>query len=196
MRKRILAPVLAVVLTAALGSASPKPEPPACAEAAAWVRAHPGALPTTLAGLSRHSKLYRRAIYDALPPATREAMWREQLEGYLRPGSPLTETQKAAVRQVVAQLPALTAVHPDQALARRLRAQLSTQFERPLLRQVFFTLGPAPAQPEPANGARPLCECDGDGDCFPGTTCKPLICSWTTGCGVTGSETCTGVCRT
>ncbi|HEV7588635.1 MAG TPA: bacteriocin fulvocin C-related protein [Longimicrobium sp.] len=196
MRKRIAAPVLAVLLTTTLGSAAPRPEPPECAVAAAWVRAHQGALPTTLAGLSRHSKLYRRAIYDALPPATREAMWREQLEGYLRPGQPLTETQKAAVRQVIAQLPALTAVHPDQALARSLRAQLSTQFERPLLRQVFFALGPASAQPEPAaNGRRPLCDCDGDGDCFPGTTCKPVLCSFTTGCGVSGAETCTGVCR-
>jgi hypothetical protein len=196
MRKRITAPVLAILLTTTLGSAAPRPEPPECAVAAAWVRAHRSELPTTLAGLSRHTKLYRRAIYDALPPATREAMWREQLEGYLRPGQPLTETQKVAVRQVIAQLPALTAVRPDQALARRLRTQLSTQFERPLLKQVFFTLGPTPAQPEAAAHARrPLCDCDGNGDCFPGTTCKPVICSLTTGCGVGGAETCIGVCR-
>lgn len=196
MRKRILAPVLAVLLTTTLGSAAPKPEPPECAVAAAWVRAHPTELPTTLAGLAKHTKLYRRAIYDALPPATREAMWREQLEGYLRPGSPLTETQKASVRRVITQLPALTAAHPNRALSRSLRAQLSTQFDRPLLREVFITLGPTPVPAEPAaNARRPLCDCADDGECFAGSTCKPVICSFNTGCGVGGADTCWGVCR-
>ena len=196
MRKRILAPVLAVLLTGTLGTASPRPEPPECAVAAAWVRAHPEALPTTLAGLSGYSRLYRRAIYDAATPAVREAMWREQLEGYLRPGSPLTEPQKAAVRQVITQLPKLTAVHPDRVLARRLRTQLSTQFDRQLLRQVFINLGPAPAREPSAAGRKPLCDCDGDGDCSEGQTCRPILCSFTTGCGIGGADFCTGVCRT
>ena len=168
-------------------------------KAAAWVRAHHDELPTTLAGLSRHSKLYRRAIYDVLPPATREALWREHLEGYLRPGSPLTEPQKAAVREVIAQLPALTAVHPDRAVGTRLKAQLPTQFDRPLLREVFVQLGgPAPAQPATgsANSRKPVCDCADDGECSLGETCKPVICSFTTGCGVGGWDACWGVCRT
>jgi len=196
MRKRILAPVLAVLLITTLGSASSRPEPPACAEAAAWVRAHANALPTTLAGYSRYSRLYRRAIYDALPPATREAMWREQLEGYLRPGTPLTEPQQAAVRRVMAQLPALTAAHPDRALSRQLRTQLSAQFDRPLLRQVFLRLGPTPPDEVAADARRPLCDCADDGECSLGETCKPVLCSFTTGCGVGGADTCWGVCRT
>jgi len=199
MRKRIIAPVLAVLITCTLGSASPRPDPPECVQASAWVRAHHDQLPTTLAELSRHSTLYRRAIYDALPPATRQAMWTEQLEGYLRPGSPLTEPQKVAVRQVIAQLPALTAVHPDRAVGLRLKAQLSAQFERRLLRQVFVRLGgPVPEQPAVgrANTRRPLCDCADDGECALGETCKPILCSFTSGCGVGGWETCWGVCRT
>jgi hypothetical protein len=196
MRKRIIAPAFAVLLTATLSSAAPRPEPPACAVATAWARAHRSELPTTLAGLSRHTKLYRRAIYEVLPPATREAMWREQLEGYLRPGTPLTQTQQAAVRQVITQLPALTAVHPDRALEHRLRTQLSTQFERPLLRQMFLTLGPTSTEPATGANAKPLCDCEGDGDCGEGTTCRFVNCSFTSGCGVGGGGFCVGVCRT
>lgn len=197
MRKRIAAPVLAVLLTATLGTASPRPEPPECAVAAAWVRAHHAALPGNLAELSRYSRLYRRAIYDALPPATREAMWREQLGGYLRPGTTLTQPQQAAVRRVMAELPRLTAAHPDRALSRRLRTELSTQFDRQLLRQVFISLGPTPTRGDrTVDGRRPLCDCADDGECFVGETCKPILCSFTTGCGVGGADTCWGVCRT
>jgi hypothetical protein len=194
MRKRILAPVFAVLLTATVGGASPRPEPPACAQAVAWVRAHHDALPTTLAGLSHYSTLYRRAIYDALPPGTREARWREHLEGFLAPGQPLSDKQKDAVRGVIAQLPRLTARTPDRALARRLRTELSAEFERPLLRKVFFILGPEGVRPHPGDARLPQCDCDTDGDCF-GGTCQPLRCSLTTGCGVTGAEWCTGVCQ-
>jgi hypothetical protein len=198
MRKRLIAPVLAVLLTTTLGSASPKPEPPECVVAAAWVRAHHDQLPTTLAGLSRHSTLYRRAIYVALAPATREAMWREHMEGYLRPGTTLTEAQQAEVRRVITQLPALTAAHPDRALSRRLLAELSTRFDRPLLKQVFIQLGgPAPGQPVVgSNSRRPLCDCADTGECSQGQTCKPLLCSTQTACGVGGGDQCWGVCRT
>jgi hypothetical protein len=196
MRKRIAAPVLAVLLTTTLGSAGPRPEPPECAVAGAWARAHQNALPTTLAVYSRYSKLYRRAIYEALQPAQREALWREQLEGYLRPGTPLTEPQQAAVRRVMAQLPALTAAHPDRELSRSLRAQLSTQFDRQLLRRVFISLGPTPAPESAADAKRPPCDCADDGECSLGQTCKPLVCSFTAGCGVGGGDTCWGVCRT
>lgn len=197
MRKRILAPVLAVLLTATLGSASPPPEPPECVAAAAWVRVHPDQMPTTLAGLSRHSKLYRRAIYDVLPPAAREAMWREQLEPWLRPGTPLTATQQAAVRNVITHLPALTAVHPDRALGRSLQVRLATQFDRSQMRGIFLQLGgPVPGQPAvgSANSRRPTCDCADNGECAEGESCKPVICWYSSGCGVAGSDTCTGYC--
>ncbi|HET7464649.1 MAG TPA: bacteriocin fulvocin C-related protein [Longimicrobium sp.] len=194
MRKRILLPAGAVLLTAMLGTAAPRHEPPACVVAARWVRAHHDRLPTTLAEYARYDQVHRRAIYDALPPATRQAMWRQHLDGYLRPGSPLTEPQKAAVRDAMTYLPVLTVNNPDRAVARGLRDRLSTQFDRALLRRVFFKLGPAPAAPADA-GKRPLCDCDTDGDCSSGTVCKPLLCSFTTGCGIFGSDTCTGVCR-
>lgn len=195
MRKRILVPAAAVLLTATLGTAAPRHDPPACVVATRWVRAHHDRLPTTLAEYARYDKLYRRAIYEALPPATRQAFWRQHLEGFLRPGSPLTEPQKAAVRDAMAYLPALTVNNPDRAVANALRERLSRQFDRDLLRTVFFRLGPVPADPAEAT-RRPLCDCSDDFDCFAGTVCKPLICSFTLGCGVFGSDTCSGVCRT
>jgi hypothetical protein len=162
------------------------------------VRAHSDQLPTTLAGLSRHSTPYRRAIYAVLPPATREAMWREHMGTYLRPGTTLTEAQQAEVRRVIAQLPALTAAHPDPALARRLLAELSPRFDRPLLKQVFIQLGgPVPEQPVVgSNSRRPVCDCAGTGECALGETCKPLLCTTQTACGVGGGDQCSGVCRT
>jgi hypothetical protein len=201
MRKRILAPLAAVLLTATLGSASPAPDPPACVVAARWVGAHRGALPTTLQAFSRYSILYRRAIYDVLPAATRQAMWREHLEGFLRPGQPFTQPQRAAIRQSIEQLPALTAPNADHASAVRLRQHLLTLFDQPTYKRVFGTLGPVPAaaeqnamRAEAANGRRPLCDCESNDDCG-GGTCAFVLCSFTTGCGPFWSYTCTGVCR-
>jgi hypothetical protein len=198
MRKRFLAPVLAVLLTATLGSASPAPDPPECVVAAAWVRAHHNALPTTLAELSRFSITYRRAIYGELPAATRAALWREHLEGFLRPGQPLTGPQRAALREVIAQLPALTAKRADPARARSLGKHLAGIFGRDLGRQIVATLGPASAPARTADARRPLCDCSFGGafnDCQ-GGTCTTNLCSFTgDGCGAFWSEPCNGVCR-
>jgi hypothetical protein len=49
---------------------------PECERAADWVVAHRGSLPTTLEGLSAFPPSYRRAIADALPPATIAELWR------------------------------------------------------------------------------------------------------------------------
>jgi hypothetical protein len=195
MRKRFIAPMAAVLLTATLGSASPPPEPPECVVASRWVQAHRASLPTTLGEISRYSILYRRAIYDALPPTTRAALWRQHLEGFLAPGQPFTEAQRAAIRQTIDQLPALTAAHPDRASAEALRDRLHTLFDRPTMKRVFNTLGPE-AEPagQGASAKRPLCDCESDGDCF-GGTCTYVLCSFTTGCGPAWSYICTGVCR-
>lgn len=195
MRKRILAPLAAVLLTATLGSAAPAGDPPDCVVAARWVRGHHGELPSTLAQLSRYSILYRRAIYDVLPPATREAMWREQLEGFLRPGQPFSDAQRAAIRESMAQLPALTGQVRDRATAERLRDHLKTLFDAPTYKRVFATLGPPPAPDRQAAARRPLCDCESDYDCGGFGTCTYVICSFDSGCGPFWSYTCTGVCR-
>ncbi|HET7464648.1 MAG TPA: bacteriocin fulvocin C-related protein [Longimicrobium sp.] len=195
MRKRILAPFAAVLLTATLGSAAPAGDPPECVVAARWVRAHRGELPTTLGQFSRYSLAYRRAIYDVLPPATRRALWHEQLEGFLAPGQPFSDTQRAAIRDAIARFPALIGPGRDRAAAARLRDHLRTLFDQPTYKRVFVVLGPTPAQ-EPAGAAakRPLCDCASQDDC-PGTSCAFILCSSQTGCGLGGEDTCTGVCR-
>jgi hypothetical protein len=198
MRKRITAPVFAVLLTATLGSATPPRDPPECVVAAAWVRAHHSALPTTLAEVSRYPIVYRRAIYDALPGDVRAGLWREQLEGFLRSGQRLSAAQRAAVREAIAQLPALTAPGADGAAGRRLGQHLSTLFDRATVRRVFVRLGPPPAA-APAKAKRPGCDCntiEDFGECGEGYTCTYYPCNSTnTGCGPFWSGPCDGFCR-
>lgn len=194
MRKRLLAPLTAVLLTAALGSAAPITEPPECVLAEQWVRAHADELPTTLAGISRHPPAYRRAIHNALPREARVSLWREHMGSFLTPESELNEQQRAAVREVIARLPALHAADSDPAERRALKAQLATLFPRELAARVFSQLGPAPVAAKGSN-ARPLCNCSDETDCGSGN-CTSNLCSYTQyGCGIGGSDSCFGVCR-
>ena len=194
MRKRLLAPLAAVLLTGTLGSAAPAADPPECVVAQRWVTAHRGALPGNLAEMSRYSLAYRRAIYDVLPAAARESMWRQQLEGALRADGSLTEAQRATLREMIALLPALTAHQTDRAAAERLRTRLTNEFGRDGYRRIFGTLGPVPAQPATTSARQPLCNCESDGDCG-GGTCGYTRCSFTEGCGPFWSYTCTGFCK-
>jgi len=193
MRKRLLAPAAAVLLTATLGSAAAAPEPPECVVAARWVQVHRGSLPTTLGEFSRYSILYRRAIYDVLPPATREAMWREHLEGFLRSGQPFNEPQRAAIREAIAQLPAYIGAKPEKASAEALRVHWRTVFDPPTIKRVFGTLGPVPPR-DAAKARQPECNCESDWDCGE-STCRFTRCSFTTGCGPFWDHLCTGFCH-
>lgn len=199
MRKRVLAPVFAVLLTATLGTAAPIGDPPECVVALRWAEAHRGELPTTLREYSRYPEVYRKAMYQVLSPAARQALWREQYEGYLRPGQPLNDAQRSAVREVITKLPALTAATPDRAEAERLRTRFAPLFDRELFKAVFYRLGPADAAPQTAQaqGRRPLCDCESDLDCESvgyGYVCKYSLCTFAAGCGFNGSTYCARVC--
>lgn len=197
MRKRILAPVLAAMLTVTLGSAGPSTEPPECVLAERWVQANADRLPTTMAEMSRFSMTYRRVIQNALPRETRAALWREHMESFLAPESGLNDAQRAAVREVIARLPALHAEGADPAERRALAKRMKTIFPRELGAQIFNRLGAPPADATSA-AARPLCDCSFD-DSFDecsGGTCTTNLCSFTNwGCGISGSDGCYGVCR-
>jgi len=194
MRKRLFAPLAAVLFTATLGSAAPASDPPECVVAQRWVAAHRGALPATLPALSRYSLAYRRAIYDVLPATARESLWRQQLNGVLQGDRTLTDAQRATVREMLAQLPALTAHQTDRAAADRLRARLTAEFGRDGYRRVFGVLGPVPERQNTTAARQPLCNCEDDGDCE-GGTCGFTRCSFTEGCGPFWSYTCTGFCK-
>jgi hypothetical protein len=143
MRKRFVLPALAILSTSVLASAGPVPDPPACVRAAAWVRAHRGELPATLAALSRHPIPYRRAIYAALPSEARASLWREHLAGFVAPASELNDAQRAAVHAVMRQLPALTAPDADGDALHALERRLGEIFAPSLGARVFAVLGPA-----------------------------------------------------
>ncbi|HEX8830185.1 MAG TPA: bacteriocin fulvocin C-related protein, partial [Longimicrobium sp.] len=144
----------------------------------------------------RYSVLYRRAIYDVLPPAQRAALWREQLEGYLAPDKPFNDAQRAAIRDAIAQLPALTANNPDRARADQVANRLYSLIDRPTVRRMIGVLGPLPTpQARAANAKRPFCDCESDYDCGGFGTCTFVQCSFDSGCGPFMGYICTGVCR-
>jgi hypothetical protein len=196
MRKRLLAPLAAVLFTATLGSATRPGDPPECVVAHRWVAAHRNALPTTLPALSRQPMARRRAIYDVLPAATRASLWRQQLEGVLRSDASLTGAQRATLREMIAQLPTLVRPDPDRAASVALRDRLIREFGRDGYRQIFGTLGPRPAEHD-ANGVLiGLCNCDPfDGGCASGYTCSGNRCTFTSGCGPFWNSQCTGICK-
>jgi hypothetical protein len=196
----MLGTLAAVLLTATLGSAAPITEPPECVLAEQWVRAHADDLPTTLAGLSGFSMTYRRAIHNALPRETRASLWREHMESFLAPDAGLNDAQRAAVREVIARLPAFHAADSDPAERRAMARRLTTLFPRELSTRIFATLGEPPATAE-GTAALPLCNCsglefeEGLSECGSGT-CTFNRCSFTSsGCGAFGTEPCHGVCR-
>lgn len=191
MRKHIVAPAIALLLTAALG-AGPAKGPPECVLAARWVQAHSNALPTTLGEISTLPMAYRRAIQAALPPEARVALWREQLEPWAAPGSGLNDRQRAAVREVIERLPALHSAATGRAEARALSARVLPLFEPALGARIFAQLGPAPAA---AKGFI-VCGCsrNSSADC-PGGSCEFASCHpLASGCGFGGAEPCDGLC--
>jgi hypothetical protein len=119
-------------------------------EIAAWIAGHRDALPRTLGELAHFPVSYRGAIVRALPPAAREAIWREHFAGFLAADSPLSVEQQALVREAMADLPTLMAddLATAQARARELEARMGPLFSRPEAFRIFGVLGP----PEPAGG--------------------------------------------
>lgn len=198
MRKRLLAPLAAVLFTTTLGAAARPGDPPECVVAQRWVVAHRDALPTTLPALSRQPMARRRAIYDVLPAATRASLWSQQLEGVLRSDASLTDAQRATLREMIAQLPTLVRHNPDRAASLALRDRLTREFGRDGYRQIFGTLGPRPAERDADGVLIPLCSCEFPEvteDCPSGRTCSASQCSSTSGCGPFWSSQCTGFCK-
>jgi len=129
---------------------APVYSPPECVVAAAWVAAHMRDLPTTEAGLSGFSMIYRRAIFRALPVEVQRELWREHLTSFLESESPLTATQRAMVREAVAGLdgffdPTVDRADRQQA-ADAFMQRVSSAFPNALRVAVFSRLGPEPQQ--------------------------------------------------
>ncbi|MBB5135012.1 phage tail protein X [Thermocatellispora tengchongensis] len=123
---------------------------------AAWVEANRHRLPRTYAEFSRFPIAHRRAIYNALGPSARSALWVEQLTRYLdaNPGLPAEQRQvltdamallrdERAHRHDAAGLPLL---HEE---LRRLEARGIAAFGRDRARDLFATLGPPEGGPPP-----------------------------------------------
>ena len=63
---------------------------------AEWLHRHLEALPRNLDDLVAFPMAFRRAMASRVSPDVRVCLWREHLETFLAPGSPLNETAAAA----------------------------------------------------------------------------------------------------
>ena len=119
----------------------------------AWVEAHGDSLPQTLHELSRYPVAYRRVIQGRVPADVRIGFWRDHLESFLGPSSPLGAEQQAFVREVLGQLDDIFAAKEvdGQARAKEFESRMLPLFSRQQAHDIFALLGP----PEPPEGIAP-----------------------------------------
>ena len=60
-----------------------------------------------------------------LTSEVRARLWREHLDGFARPGSPLSDAQRAAVREVIARLPELLDPRTDLAVVEEVQRRFA-----------------------------------------------------------------------
>ncbi|MCP3104283.1 bacteriocin fulvocin C-related protein [Myxococcus sp. K15C18031901] len=170
-----------------------------CVEAEAWVRANTNQLPTTYNDFSQHSMAYRKAIFAALPPEARSALWRQHFEHYLAAHPGLDEAQTEFIQELIAlAAPSLFAKvatqanqkGPDFSKQKEAAVKLFGTTEATLL---LATLGPQ----EKLAGNKANCTCNTIDDwcvtptlCTRGTTCTIVL----TGCGSVWLQPCNGDC--
>ncbi len=97
--------VLAVGIAAVLGPlgatiAAVVDSRPVSVRAKDWVVAHSSSLPSTIEAIQQYPIAYRRAIFSALTPAVRSALWRQQLTHFLQTAM-LTVEQRAFVEKFI-----------------------------------------------------------------------------------------------
>jgi hypothetical protein len=211
----ILAGVLPIVcLTLVSFIPTSSPTSPNCEELRRWAaRSYDGQRPP-LDHVASFDRPHRVAIFNAIAPAARAELWREQLRRFAqRPD--LRDAQRSFIVSARAELSPATYAQDDVA-ARRLEVRRFWARAEPLFptaehRRVWFELGPgvvrgqnsriavlrdrmiAPfrafAQPTP-------CDCNpewGWVECHPGS-CVGVTCNVSWSCGPEGRDICGGVC--
>ncbi len=213
MRRVAIALVVSITLGIVVFEAAAASRSLPCERAAAWVKAHPGSLPRTLGEVEAFPIEYRRAIFDALSPADRAALWREQLRRIgARPG--ITNEQRAVI-DLALSLATAENYGNQQRPRPELREQILRAFPDRRARQAFGELGST--QPTYSTVAANVvrvreflvasatvlaqgevqiqCACQlGDDWCWSGT-CKSAKCEKGGHCGTLWWDPCDGMCQ-
>lgn len=166
-----------------------------CAALAEWARPYRGQSPT-LDDIKAFDRGHRLAIFNAVSPGVRAALWREHLTG-VRQEQALNALGRTLVNEAIAvATPALYRHEPEaigayESWRKRLEAAASPEYRR-----VFFDLGASPGLA--ASSASPqetFCDCHTGFDC-PGVSCgAPGICTQWAGCGPLGWDLCDRLCK-
>jgi hypothetical protein len=208
--------VLTICLGSQIGIVS-VPSPTAergCESLRRWARQYESRTPS-LDDLSQFDRAQRLAIFNAIPPAARAELWREQLYRFATRAD-LSDEQRHFIREARAELSSAM-YQPDPSRSSRredvrgLWARISVMFPSREHQRVWFDLGfvaatgPGSAPPNlmgrltatfRAVAQSPPCECSfewGNIECYPGL-CGGAFCSGYWGCGLEGRSECIGMC--
>jgi hypothetical protein len=113
-----------------------------------WLDRHPEALPQCLDDIVQFPVAFRRLMVARVSPEVRVRLWREHLESYLRPDSPLSAAQRQLVVNSISRLPLLLAAPGPNPVLTEWERQIAAVFSRREAALVFGMLGP----PEPPEG--------------------------------------------
>jgi hypothetical protein len=184
----------AFVLCSPLSSVSAN----SCAALRAWAQPLAETVPT-LDDMAGYDRAHRRALFNVLAPDVKAALWREQITRFSeRPE--LTPTQRALAREGVSLHTA--ALYEREPAARQAHAafwqRAAAAFADPLSQRAWTDLGTSFTAPAPARTAQNYCDCKmggGTGQCGGVSRGNPAGCTAVSGCGVSGTETCNGMCQ-
>lgn len=214
-RRSLRACVLGVLLAASpalLDSASrAAPTDTSCAALHHWAQQYRDASPS-LEQLARFDRAHRIAIFNAVPATVRAGLWREQLRRF-RAWPDLSGGQRAAIDDRLMQInQTIYEQAAERAATRPAWTRIAPLFPRVEQRRVWFDLGAvvsvegvaAPSLYDRLGrpfrtatlGPTTWCECSfayGNVECYPGG-CASSPCTQKTGCGFTGTDTCSGMC--
>jgi len=113
-----------------------------------WLERHPESLPQSLDEIARFPVAFRHVMINAVSAQVRVQLWRQHLETFLRPGSPLNEAQRQLVAVSISRLPELLAAPGPNPVLIEWERQIAEIFSRSEAARVFGSIGP----PEPPEG--------------------------------------------
>jgi hypothetical protein len=170
-----------------------------CAALQAWAQPFAGTAPT-LDELARYDRAHRRAIFNAIAPDVRAALWREQITRF-GARAELSPQQHALTTEAAGLL--TPALYRRDAAARQafetFWRRASTDFSDTLSQRAWSDLGALATSAAAVRATDTTwCECKiggGTGQCG-GTSCgDPGGCTQIGGCGISGLQTCNGMCQ-
>lgn len=171
--------------------------PSACAELRSWAEAYREVTPTpTLDDFGRLDRAHRVALFGAVTPAVRSALWQERLRRLAQEPNWSTSERALFHEAPVFMTPAFYEQSPDAILAlRAFEKKVAAVFVTTARKRVWYDLvNPFPSVLEVAQ--IPWCDCNLDfQDCWGGAPCNGSPCKdFGPGCGFGGGFGCNGRC--